>query len=136
MKKKRKKKKTKLKVVLTIALLLIIICVFYVYKLTSSYTHSEDRELFTGNNVFSFDCPEDYKYIHLKLKCNENSPIKYSVINPAGQVVKTDELVKDSDFSCDSKKGMWKVSFEVNKDVKIRYNLWEGNMKFLDPIQK
>lgn len=132
---KRKKKKIiiAISVVSSILVLILAVCIF---KLTASYFHSEERSLFMNNNVFSFNCPENYDYIHLELSSNEENPIRYNIINPAGEVVKSDELIKNSEFFCDSQKGMWKVSFELNKEIKVNYKLWEGNLKFIDPLEE
>ena len=58
------------------------------------------------------------------------------IVNPAGEVVQTAELLKKNDFFCESTKGMWKVVFEVNKEIKVNYKLWEGNLKSLDPLSE
>lgn len=132
----KKKKRTKLKIAIILSLIIVLICTFFIIKLTSSYYHDEDRSLFLNSNSFSFNCPEDYEYIHIELSCENEDSIKYNIVNPAGKVVQTAELLKKSDFFCDSTKGMWKVIFEVNKEVKVNYKLWEGNFKFTDPLEK
>lgn len=132
----KKKKRTKLKIAIVLSLIIVLICTFFIVKLTSSYYHDEDRSLFLNSNSFSFNCPEDYKYIHIELSCEDENPIKYNIVNPAGKVVQTAELLKKSDFFCESTKGMWKVVFEVNKEIKVNYKLWEGNLKSLDPLSE
>lgn len=132
----KKKKRTKLKIAIALSLIIVLICTFFIVKLTSSYYHDEDRSLFLNSNSFSFNCPEDYEYIHIELSCENENPIKYNIVNPAGEVVQTAELLKKNDFFCESTKGMWKVVFEVNKEIKVNYKLWEGNLKSLDPLSE
>ena len=52
------------------------------------------------------------------------------------KVVKTDELNGNSEFFCNSEKGIWKVAFEINKEVNVSYDVWEGSLKFKDPLQQ
>ena len=132
----KKGNKTRLKIAIVLSLVIALICIFFAIKLTASYYHDEERSLFLNSNSFSFNCPEDYEYIHIELSCEDENPIKYNIVNPAGKIVQTAELLKNSDFFCESTKGMWKVIFEVNKEVKINYKLWEGNLKSIDPLGK
>ncbi|MBE6047913.1 MAG: hypothetical protein E7213_05845 [Clostridium sp.] len=134
--KKIKKKRMRLNIILLISSIVMVIFVLCITRLTSSYYHDEERSLFMNNNTFSFNCPQDYKYIHIQLSCESENPIKYSIVNPAGKVVQTAEMLKKSEFFYNSTKGMWKVNFEVNKEVKVNYKLWEGNLKFMDPLEK
>lgn len=128
----RKKRK---RLINFLVLILVGIVIFVIIKLNSYSIENSTKAISGSNNEIVFSISESYRYVHIEFKNYNANSIKYSIINPKGEVLKIGEINKSDEFIGKGDKGEWKVVFDVNEDVSIDYRIWTGNIKNNDLIK-
>lgn len=127
-----KKKKTKRLVFFIVPTLVIGLFILIIGKLYAFSSMNAGKLLTKNDNQIIYTVNEYNRFIHIKLNA---SSVKYSIIDPKGEEVKSGEITKNDEYFGEGIKGDWKIVFDIASDVNIDYSIWTGNLEDRDTLK-
>ena len=129
--KKRKNFIIFLGIILTISLGVYLVINMY------SFTKKNDTIIITKNDNEITENIGNYRYIHIKLNGGSKvTPRQYKIINSKNEIVKEGNLEGEIEYEGECSKGEWKIIFNTDEGMQVDYELWSGNLKSRDEMDK